>query len=209
MQTMRRRKILPSIQIASILLWSPLALSDFAKGMQAYSTGDYETALAEWAPLAEQGDAGSQFGLGSLYAHGWGVELNDAEALKWYEAAANQGHGEAAYNIGVMYQNGWGVDQSDSESGKWMRMAAEAGFPAAHRAVGDIYANGIGVEMDLVQAYRWYETGAKLGDSESHFDREELGPSMQPDEVAAAAEIARAWQAEFSAKHPDFVWPEE
>ncbi|MDH4049535.1 MAG: sel1 repeat family protein [Gammaproteobacteria bacterium] len=206
---MTRKISLISLQLTLALLSLTGSAADFTKGLDAYKTGDYETALAEWAPLAEQGDAGSQFGLGLLYSHGWGVDLDDAAALKWYELAAAQGHGEAAYNIGVMYQNGWGVDQSDAETFKWMQMAATAGFPAAHRAMGDIFANGIGAEMNLVQAYSWFETGAKLGDSESNYDREELATSMQPDDVTAARQMAKAWADAFSTNHPDFVWPEE
>jgi TPR repeat protein len=122
--------------------------ADYQQGLDAFSIGEYETALAEWAPLAEQGHAESQFGMGLLCANGWGTAQNDAEALKWYELAAAQGHGEAQFNIGVMYQNGWGVDQSDAEALRWMQASAESGFPAAHRTLGGIYESGIGVAMD-------------------------------------------------------------
>ena len=35
------------------------ASADFQKGYTAYYSGDYATALREWTPLAEQGDAGA------------------------------------------------------------------------------------------------------------------------------------------------------
>jgi len=183
--------------------------ADFAAGLEAYSIGDYETALAEWAPLAEQGDAGSQFGLGSLYANGWGVPLDDARALEWYERAANQGHAEAAYNISVMYQNGWGVEQSDAEALRWIRMAAEGGFAPAHRALGDMYAAGFGVATDQVQACRWYASGEALGDSESSFDRGELEMNLDASAIAAAQELADAWLKDFRSRHPDYEWPDK
>jgi hypothetical protein len=183
--------------------------ADFAAGLEAYSIGDYETALAEWAPLAEQGDASSQFGLGSLYANGWGVPLDDARALEWYERAANQGHAEAAYNISVMYQNGWGVVQSDAEALRWIQMAAEGGFAPAHRALGDMYAGGFGVATDQVQACRWYATGEALGDSESSFDRGELEMNLDASAIAAAQELADAWLKDFRSRHPDYEWPDK
>jgi len=34
--------------------------ADFQKGVTAYESGDYATALREWMPLAKQGDAGAQ-----------------------------------------------------------------------------------------------------------------------------------------------------
>lgn len=184
------------------------AFADYPKGFDAFSTGDYEAALAEWAPLADQGHADSQFGMGLLCANGWGTAQDDAEALKWYELAAAQGHGEAAFNIGVMYQNGWGVDQSDAEALRWMQASAESGFPAAHRSLGGIYESGIGVEADNVQAYRWYETGATLGDSESNYNREELAMSMDEAEVSAAQALAENWLSEFRGRHPEYVFPD-
>ena len=39
----------------------PLSAQDFQKGVEAAQAGDYQTALQEWRPLAEQGDASAQF----------------------------------------------------------------------------------------------------------------------------------------------------
>lgn len=183
--------------------------ADFDSGLEAYSTGDYETALAEWTPLAEQGHAGSQFGLGSLYANGWGVPLDDAKALEWYQRAANQGHAEAQYSIGVMYQNGWGVGQSDAEALKWIQQAADGGFPPAHRTLGDMYAGGFGVTPDPVQACKWFATGEALGDSESSFDRGDLEMHMSAGDIATASALAKSWLDDFRTRHPDYDWPDE
>ena len=46
------------------------AAQDFAAGQSAYDAGDYATALQEWRPLAEQGDAEAQFMLGFMYDDG-------------------------------------------------------------------------------------------------------------------------------------------
>jgi hypothetical protein len=205
-----RTKTRPQFHLLYLMLLANIGWAgDFAAGLEACNTGDYETALSEWTPLAEQGDARSQFGLGLLYANGWGVPQDDANALHWYELAASQGHAEAHYNIGVMYQNGWGVEQSDAEALEQITKAADGGFPAAHRALGHMYAGGMGVAQDMVQAYRWFETGAKLGDAQSGFDIQELGSSMPADEIATAKEIAQTWIEEFRASHPDYVWADD
>ena len=55
----------------SVLLFSLLsapAFADYQKGWDAYESGNYEAAFAEWEPLAEQGDAYSQMGLGWMYS---------------------------------------------------------------------------------------------------------------------------------------------
>ena len=62
---------------------------------------DYATALKEWRPLAEQGDAGAQNILGLMYATGEGVPQDNNEAVRWYRLAAEQGDDRAQYILGV------------------------------------------------------------------------------------------------------------
>jgi TPR repeat protein len=173
--------------------------ADYAKGFDAYSEGDYATALAEWQPLAEAGDSGGQFGLGLLYANGWGVDLNDDEALKWYGLAAEQGHAEAAYNLGVMCANGWGVPQSDEEAFKWYSMAAERGFTGAQVSLAKMYAVGYGAPLDLVRAHMWFSVAAALGDYNAQFERDELARTMPADDVSKSEQLALVWQTNYQA----------
>ena len=55
------------------LTFTPVAAQDFQKGFAAYQAGDYATALQEWTPLAEAGDASAQYNLGVIYGEGIGV----------------------------------------------------------------------------------------------------------------------------------------
>ena len=41
--------------------------ADYEAGVDAYKRGDYATALREFQPLAEQGDADAQYYLGVMY----------------------------------------------------------------------------------------------------------------------------------------------
>ncbi len=43
------------------------ARADFQDGVAAHERGDYATALREFRPLAEQGDAAAQYNLGQMY----------------------------------------------------------------------------------------------------------------------------------------------
>jgi hypothetical protein len=52
------------------------------EGIAAYERGDYETALRELYPLAEQGDAKAQNNLGDMYCYGHGVPQDYAEAVR-------------------------------------------------------------------------------------------------------------------------------
>ena len=91
----------------------PVVAQDFEKGLNAYNIGDYATSLAEWVPLAEQGNSNAQYKLGVMYRQGTGVPFDNFEAVTWYLAAAKQGHARAQSNLGFMYRTGRGVTQSN------------------------------------------------------------------------------------------------
>jgi TPR repeat protein len=76
--------------------------ADFQKGLAAYNSRDYATALREWTQLAKQGDADAQYSLGVMYNNGRGVLQDYEAAVKWYTLAAGQGKTNAQMNLGVM-----------------------------------------------------------------------------------------------------------
>ena len=119
--------ILP-VLFLTLLVGNP-ASADFQKGFDAYERGDYATALREFRPLAEQGNAGAQNDLGVMYEKGQGVSQNDKTAVKWYRFAAEQGFASAQYNLGLMYRKGQGVPQNYKTAVKWYKLAAEQGLP--------------------------------------------------------------------------------
>lgn len=80
-----------------------------SEAFEAANRGDYATALENWRPLAEQGDADAQFNMGVSYQNGLGVAQDDSEAVFWYRQAAEQGDKYAQYNLGLRYYNGQGV----------------------------------------------------------------------------------------------------
>ena len=82
--------------------WADSADEQFKRGYEAYQQSDYATALREWKPLAEQGDAAAQTNLGNMYAIGRGVTLDAAEAVRWYRKAAEQGLASALPALGYL-----------------------------------------------------------------------------------------------------------
>jgi TPR repeat protein len=64
--------------------------ADFQKGLTAYKSGNFATALRELKPLAEQGDALAQTNLGFMYHYGRGVPQDHKIAVKWWELVAEQ-----------------------------------------------------------------------------------------------------------------------
>ena len=179
--------------LVALMLSSTGRSADVAKGREAYNSGDYQTALAEWQPLAEEGYADAQFGMGLLNANGFGVPINDEEALKWYLLAADQGHAEAQCNLAVIHANGWGVPASDEEAFKWYSLAAEQGVTQAQTSLSKMYAGGRGVDQDKVQAHRWYAIALELGDVDAGFKRDQIAEKLSAEELLEADRLADAW----------------
>lgn len=177
----------------SILLASLVWGGDSEKGFYAYNSADYETALAEWQPLAEAGDADSQFGLGQMYGNGFGVMMDDALAIKWYGLAVDQGHAQAQCNLAVMHQNGWGVPQSDAEAMKLFALAAEQGISEAMVALGRFYALDFAEEYDPVQAYKWFSIAYLLENIDASVKRDAVAEKMTVEQVAAGDVLIKDW----------------
>ena len=188
-------RICPTAFLAglSLILASISWSADAAKGQEAYNSGDYQTALTEWQPLAEEGHADGQFGMGLLYANGFGVPLDDDQALKWYRLAADQGHAQAQCNLAVMHANGWGVPQSDEEAFKWYSLAAEQGVAEAQISLGKMYSGGFGAAQDNVQARKWFTIASELGDYDAAFKRDDLATRMSAEEISEADRLANVW----------------
>ena len=71
-------------------------------GLDAVERGDYPTALKEWTPLAEQGDATAQVNLGSMYSKGDGVLQDYVYAHMWWNIAASSGNKKASENRDIV-----------------------------------------------------------------------------------------------------------
>jgi TPR repeat protein len=165
-QTSPMRNLTATICLTIAVLLGSVGMSwsaDFQKGLTAYKSGDYATALREWTPLAKQGNAFAQSNLGFIYRIGDGVPKDYKSALKWFRLAAEQGNASAQYNLGVMYRKGQGGPQDAKTALKWFRLAAEQGNASAQYNLGAMYENGLGAPEDFEAAVKWYERSAKQG----------------------------------------------
>ena len=123
--------MLRCLLLSFLLVSSPVLAADFDKGVRAYDAGDYTAALAEWRPLAEQGDAVAQDNLGLMYVNGQGVPRDYVEAARWFRRAAIQGYAWAQNNLGLMYGLGDGVPQDYVMAHMWSNLARARGYEEA------------------------------------------------------------------------------
>jgi TPR repeat protein len=87
-------------------------------------------------PVAERGDAESQYEQGQRFEKGEGVSQDDARAATYYLTAAVHGHAAAQFNLGLMYGRGRGVTRDGASAREWLRQAAEQGHPGAQYHLG-------------------------------------------------------------------------
>src|ERR1039458_1428373 len=122
-------KVITLLFLSLLLLPAVAIAGQFEEGQDAYSRGDYQTALKLWMPLAEQGNAKAQSRIGWMNWYGTGVKPDTAEARKWYRRAAEQGDARSQFNLGLMYWWGiGGVTQDYAEAATWYRKAADRGY---------------------------------------------------------------------------------
>ena len=177
-----------SILLASV---SVCSAQDFDKGLAAAQKGDFATALKEWRPLAEQGNADAQFNLGLMYDNGQGVTQDYKEAARLYGLAAAQGNAKAQLNLGFMYGNGQGVTQDYKEAARLYGLAAAQGDADAQYNLGLMYGNGQGVIQDNVYAHMWWNIAASSGSESAVKNRDIAAEKMTAADISKAQGLAR------------------
>jgi TPR repeat protein len=179
--------------VAFITICSP-AFGDYKAGVAAYEREDYKTALKEFGPLAEKGDAAAQAHLGGMYQHGYGVPTDYAKALTWYRKAAAQGNARGQTGLGFMYHMGTGVPKDYAKALTWFRKAAAQGYAIAQNKMGVMYTNAEGVPKDYVRAHMWFHLAASQGDKWAASNRDFVAKRMTAAQIAEAERLAREWK---------------
>ena len=188
------KNLATTLSLTLVLLLGSIGISsgnDFLKGLNAYHSGDFATALREWTPLAEQGHSPSQYNLGFMHYNGEGVPQDYEAAVKWYTRAAEQNHIDAQFRLGTMYWSGIGVLRDYKAALKWYTLAAEQGDSNAQNNLGVMYANGQGVPEDFIYAHMWFSISALNGNANGHKSREIIEKRMIAAQIGIAEELTQ------------------
>ncbi len=198
------REAIRTLILGAVLCLPTVVFGDHLQdGLDAYNVGDYEKSMEVCLPLAEQGVPAAQFCVGRLYANGFGVPMDDAQAHKWYGLAANAGHAEAQFNLGVMYANGWGTPMNDTEAAKWYDLAAEHGNMQAQMALAAALHAGRGIEQSILDAYMWYCIAAELGDTAAISKCKDVSEELSPADKTTADNRVAAWLTWYRNDNPE------
>ncbi|NOX72877.1 MAG: hypothetical protein GXP03_04415, partial [Alphaproteobacteria bacterium] len=152
----------------------------FEKGMTAYNAQDFAEALANWRPLAEQGDARLQGYVGEMYRDGEGVAQDYKQAVRWFRLAADQGNDRAQNSLGLRYYKGQGVATDFKKAAYWFKAAAKQGNAAAQNNLGEMYRDGEGVALNRNKAKAWFRKAAKQGNTRGQTNLDAMLASDEP-----------------------------
>ncbi|WP_246333090.1 tetratricopeptide repeat protein [Aureimonas mangrovi] len=136
------------------------ATADGAYG--AFQRGLYLSALRIAEPLANLGDSAAQTLLGEIYAGGFGVPRDEAEAARWYRVAAEAGVPRAQFRYAMMLIEGEGVTPDEAAARDLMRQAADAGEPTAAFNYGQMLIQS-SPTGGFTEAARYFRVAAESG----------------------------------------------
>jgi cell division protein FtsN len=149
------------VLLALVALVARAEESPYALGLAAYDRGDYAAAIEAWRPLAREGDARAQFGLGLIFRLDRpDGPADDEEALHWLRRAALQGVPAAQNNLAILYAEGRGIPAKPELAVYHWREAADAGHGPAMINLASALLRGFGAPSDPAEAAHWYRAAA-------------------------------------------------
>jgi uncharacterized protein len=125
-------------------------------GIAAFEAKHFSRAMQLLYPLAEAGDADSQYRVAIMCQNGLGVVRKETEASRMMRLAAEQEHPMAQHGLGFMYMEGDCVPKDAAQAVHWFERAAGHGLAGSKTTLALMYAQGQGVPRDLEAARRWY-----------------------------------------------------
>lgn len=147
-----------SAALALTLVSTP-AVADVKGGVDAWSRGEYESAVKQWREPAIKGDADAQFNMGQAYKMGRGVKTDLNVALDWYRKAAAQGHLQAADSYGHLLHYQGKV----AESLPYLQASSDRGDPRAQYLLATELFNGMHIQKDWVRSYALMTRASSAG----------------------------------------------
>jgi len=174
-----------------------LMAADFASGLDAFDRGLYQEALAQFKPLAQEGNARAEYRLGLSYAKGLGIARDYKRAVIWLRKSADQGYASAENDLGTLYDQGRGVAASPEQAARWFHMAAVQGHGSAQLNLATLYLKGRGVRQDPVQAFAWANAASDLGEFRAEGLVRQAGKSLDPEQIVQAEKLTSQYRQKY------------
>lgn len=120
---------------------------------------------------AESGDPQAQLELGTRYALGQGVQVENSEALKWWAKASEQNNTEALYYLGYAYRYGFDarypwlsdIKIDEKKAISFFKKASDLNEPRSQYELGNLYFDGIAVKKNVSLAIQLFQKSSASG----------------------------------------------
>jgi len=126
-----------------------------------------DEALTWYRKAAQQGDAGGEYGVGTMFLSGEGVGRDAAQAYSWFLRAAERQHGPAVIALASAYlgaeKGGLPPGLDKDRAAQWLRKAAALEHLPALDALASAYrTGGFGISPDAAQAEQYASRAAAI-----------------------------------------------
>lgn len=136
---------------------SPEDQMNLESGISAFTSRNFSQAMQLLHPLAEAGEAESQYRVAIMCQNGLGVVRKPQEARRWMESAAEQGNAMAQHGLGFMYMEGDCTERDPRQALYWFEKAAAQGLTGSMTTMALLLAKGAeGLQPDPDAAREWY-----------------------------------------------------
>lgn len=166
------------VNYAEALRWLQLA-ADNEQPSALLELGDYY--LYDYEDRSEQSKAYPYYrkaaeldcvneGLGICLEYGYGVEVNEGEAFKYYLKGAEDGFLPAMFRSGLSYYYGTGVKENKREAFRWFNEAAGEGEIGSIYYKGKMRIDGEGCDADLEEGIALLREAAENENKYAQYD---------------------------------------
>ncbi|MHB9138875.1 MAG: tetratricopeptide repeat protein [Victivallaceae bacterium] len=156
---------------------------------------------------AVNGDVAAMVRLGRIFLNeDEGVEVNYAEALKWFDLASAKGSAEAMACCGLIYQNGgYGVEKDEPRALLHYKTSAEKGDKMGQYLYGQcLLKNG-----DLPEAKSWIEKAAEQGLIPAQLEMADIAFIAEPEVAVKWYKRAADQDCATAMNNLAYIWAEQ
>ena len=127
-----------------------------------FSNASLGQTISELQDKAKEGDAESQYLLGTEYLLGEKIPQNLELAAKWFHQSAIQDDMYGQKWLGICYHNGYGIPKNDNDAIKWLTMAYEQGDDESGRIIESITGEPIPQTPTFIAKIDWLSKDGTL-----------------------------------------------
>ena len=124
MKSEHKRFSMAAALAVSLCLSVPAKADYYDDALLTYRHGQYLDAFIMFKKLADQGDAGAEYMIGTIWYQGKGKPQNYQEASRWYLRSAYQGNPDSQNSLGQIYREGKVQPANPVVAYAWFSLAA-------------------------------------------------------------------------------------